>query len=1022
MVSGEVEASDGDGGGGTMGDGDRRGGRERDKGVEIGDTPLKFVFGVGTRSGKETEGLKDKASASSGRRTTPLSYKEKLLSLGCGGYLVSHEENEDIVNGWKSFFIKQNQSPEASRDDEDANGVETEGTTIKPRYPELKVSAEQYTAWCQPWWNSLIVKLLGVQIPKHVLIDRVRRMWKPKEPMKVTPLSNGYYIVSFTSREDKDYAFQEGPWMIEDHYLIVQRWRPNFNPWKVDVQRKIAAWVRIPDLPMEFYNVESLGIIGNMIGKTIKVDRSTSIYDKGGFARICVEIDLQQPLLPAFMAFGEEWQIVYEGLHQVCFQWGKYGHEKQQCPQFSGEGDSSNGSRSEKEEANNLQIPVTGITTVVADTHLGPQMLVSRDFRRNIVMTERKGYDGSTKGADNKGAGTGNNGAEIKENNIGRSGKNQARIQKIYKLVGEKKDKSEKGSVSSGRKFGDNINTNSWTLVGSKRKVVDKIKVRGKENTLGKAKAKVKEGINLNEQPIEISNPFHTLQTGMKEGEAQYQSIVIERLGPGPSDVENMGNQAQMSRDNTLATVEEPDEVARIVDGDIIMKGGAKTFPSLIQELKNHFCLDFLALVETRSDKQKSERRIGSLGFQGYTFIEAEGFSGGIWCLWNAGVQKVDVIEQHRQFLHLRIINSRREHYFFTVIYASPHMVARRHLWSELHRIERGMHEPWVIGGDFNATLFSSERHTHAPNGLSIDREFCNWYEESSLSDIGFVGPYFTWKRGVPSAYYKSDHCPLLLQMHQHVDRPSRPFQFIAAWVLHDEFSSFVKANWMEDTEWNFNLDQFTRACSSWNKQVFRHTEERKRKLLRRMDGVNRALGQGGNVHFYEEIQVRLWKELEEVLIQESLIWAQKARMDWSLFGNRNTKFFHTRANKRRKMNRIDAIRLEGGDWCYDIEVIKREATRYFATLFAEEVSCRDALHCVVSYPKLDEVDLRFCGRHVEEREIKEALFSMGSLKSPGPDGFNALFYQTQWDSIGRSLVESFSSSNYISQSVWLCA
>ncbi|KAI9115418.1 hypothetical protein K1719_013737 [Acacia pycnantha] len=158
-------------------------------------------------------------------------------------------------------------------------------------------------------------------------------MWKPQQPLKVVPLSNGYYIVSFSNKEDRDYAFSEGPWMIDDHYLLVQRWRPNFNPWKADSQRKIAAWVRIPDLPMEFCTVESLGLIGNMIGKIVKIDRSTSVYDKGAFARICVELDLQAPLLPAFRVFGKERQLVYEGLHLVCFGCGKYGHEQLVCPE-----------------------------------------------------------------------------------------------------------------------------------------------------------------------------------------------------------------------------------------------------------------------------------------------------------------------------------------------------------------------------------------------------------------------------------------------------------------------------------------------------------------------------------------------------------------------------------------------------------------------------------------------------------------------------------------------------------------
>ena len=78
--------------------------------------------------------------------------------------------------------------------------------------------------------NSLIIKLLGSSVPKQMLFDRVKRMWKPQQPMKIMPLSNDYYIVVFTDRQDRDYAFQEGPWMIDDHYLLVQKWRPNFNP------------------------------------------------------------------------------------------------------------------------------------------------------------------------------------------------------------------------------------------------------------------------------------------------------------------------------------------------------------------------------------------------------------------------------------------------------------------------------------------------------------------------------------------------------------------------------------------------------------------------------------------------------------------------------------------------------------------------------------------------------------------------------------------------------------------------
>ncbi|KAI9079079.1 hypothetical protein K1719_038918 [Acacia pycnantha] len=318
-----------DGDGRERGDGD---GGDRSKEKEVRQD--QFVFGRTNSSGPSKVGA-GKENEHSARRPISLSYKEKLLSPGNLGYLVTHAEEDDIVSGWRGYFSKRNEGETTANEDAEKEGQGNVDGRSASGYPILSVTSEQYTSWCRPWMNSLVIKLLGLSVPKHVLIDRVRRMWRPRQPLKVVPLSHEFYIVSFSSMEDRDYALYEGPWMIDDHYLLVQWWRPNFNPQKADCQRKIAVWVRIPDLPMEFCTVEALGIIGNMIGKMIKIDRSTSIYDKGEFARICVEVDLQQPLLPAFTALGEDKQLVYEGLHLVCFRCGLYGHDRRDCPQLN---------------------------------------------------------------------------------------------------------------------------------------------------------------------------------------------------------------------------------------------------------------------------------------------------------------------------------------------------------------------------------------------------------------------------------------------------------------------------------------------------------------------------------------------------------------------------------------------------------------------------------------------------------------------------------------------------------------
>lgn len=36
--------------------------------------------------------------------------------------------------------------------------------------------------------------------------------------------------------------------------------------------------------------------------------------------------------------------------------------------------------------------------------------------------------------------------------------------------------------------------------------------------------------------------------------------------------------------------------------------------------------------------------------------------------------------------------------------------------------------------------------------------------------------------------------------------------------------------------------------------------------------------------------------------------------------------------------------------------------------------------------------------------EIREALFSIHPDKAPGPDGFSACFFQSNWDTIGQAI------------------
>ncbi|XP_028782372.1 uncharacterized protein LOC114738479 [Neltuma alba] len=170
----------------------------------------------------------------------------------------------------------------------------------------------------------------------------------------------------------------------------------------------------------------------------------------------------------------------------------------------------------------------------------------------------------------------------------------------------------------------------------------------------------------------------------------------------------------------------------------------AKSFPSLVREIKRHYQIDFLAILETRCDKREVKNRTKKLGFHAYEIIDVEGYSGGIWCLWERSVQHVTILEKNPQFMHVRVGNSQGLSWEMTIIYAHPNAMVRQQLWGELSRLSRNMLGAWILRGDFNATLLAADRRSVAKHKLSSDKDFITWFDQSHLHDLGYRCPEFT--------------------------------------------------------------------------------------------------------------------------------------------------------------------------------------------------------------------------------------------------------------------------------------
>ncbi|KAL8171561.1 LOW QUALITY PROTEIN: hypothetical protein V2J09_023365 [Rumex salicifolius] len=236
------------------------------------------------------------------------------------------------------------------------------------------------------------------------------------------------------------------------------------------------------------------------------------------------------------------------------------------------------------------------------------------------------------------------------------------------------------------------------------------------------------------------------------------------------------------------------------------------------------------------------------------------------------------------------------------------------------------------------------------------------------LIDFGFSGPKHTWARGTRTdtkitkrldrffmcllgrLYWSdacvshlevvlSDHSPILLRMESRtVSSPRRrPFRFL---MRHSNFHTFIRYSWDNEEMTIVALLSLSVKLEEWNRTTFGNINIRKDKLLRRLKGISKALDKGAT-NFLLGLQQELYCELEKMLEEEELIWFQKARDKWILFGDNNTKYFHASTIVRRRRNRVEALQDGNGDWVTDQTDLEDMAVNFYSSLYSEEEPSR---------------------------------------------------------------------------------
>ncbi|KAJ1379423.1 Endonuclease/exonuclease/phosphatase superfamily, partial [Sesbania bispinosa] len=282
----------------------------------------------------------------------------------------------------------------------------------------------------------------------------------------------------------------------------------------------------------------------------------------------------------------------------------------------------------------------------------------------------------------------------------------------------------------------------------------------------------------------------------------------------------------------------------------------------------------------------------------------------------------------------------------FSFIYGNPTFAERRFLWAKLARLQPADSSPWCCLGDFNELRFQFEKEGLRPHLESRMELFRNWINNCQLIELDLKGCKYTWmsnprngkvtkekldqvlvnwswRQQFPNALVRvpptesSDHSPLILYpVPQQFS--GRQFKFEALWEDHPLCADVVEQGWKDIAKGNNPWSDFLNRANScrsslqsWHREKFRKADEEIADLKRKLQQLQDEPGAGDNWAEMNAIKGKI-RELRK---REEIYWAQRSRIKWLNWGDRNTRFFHSSTIQRRDRNRLVRLRNEEGDW-----------------------------------------------------------------------------------------------------------
>ncbi|XP_074313865.1 uncharacterized protein LOC141649063 [Silene latifolia] len=413
-----------------------------------------------------------------------------------------------------------------------------------------------------------------------------------------------------------------------------------------------------------------------------------------------------------------------------------------------------------------------------------------------------------------------------------------------------------------------------------------------------------------------------------------------------------------------------------------------------------------------------------------------------IWLIFNPATVNVTHILSNAQFIHCAINHhATSQILFLTMVYGSNDPKIREDLWTALSSIQHSV-TSWVLLGDFNVIRDVSEKISPTPPNLDDILAFNTCLLNCRLDDMRGPGCEYTWTNKqddstrtwskldmalanpdwfnqFPTTYANflpagiSDHSPVLVTVFDDPPLKSR-FSFLNCWTTHASYRDLVTQAWHLPVQGTAMFKLFGKlknvrvSLYGLHKQNYSDIPNKvvvaKAALMDCQAMLQSCPLSPDLIHKEKQLLVD-YNTLKQA---EVSFLKQKAKVDNIKHGDFSSKYFFSRPQERKNQQIIGRIVDRHGTERTGLSDVAEGFVDYYSHLLGSTTPTSPLDTSLIHQGScVSPEDSASLIQPVSLDEIKAALFSIGSDKSPGPDGFSSGFFKDSWELISSDFCKA---------------